>query len=764
MSDKVPVQQELAANLANLLLAPMPRDRSLLLLHAFLLTLQREWTSIDQLRMDKFMTLVRRFIHRAFLTLGAGGWQRDHVEELLLLFSEPDGAPLSYQTNSRGFFLHITDVWLTEIERAAEETASASIAARKAAAAAASESGEDSAGVQESEEDLELALPFSAVDVLLTPFYHALAMSGDQSLVARVQKEVWDPLVELCKPFPQPKLSRAQKQKLRQKQQKKQQRNGKRGEDEMDDDEEEDDEEDEEEQEEEDDDSLHAQFPHIASAMQGAGGLIGDIFFELASQDDEGIRPRTRKLLYAYAARFRSAESEAALQQELQEQAEEDQRLAEQQAKQAQAKQAAKKQQQQQHAPAAAAAASKKRKGAPSADDEDEDAEQSLLAPGVGNEGLQTIVQQAAKKRNKKQRLADKRRKKEAILGSEPGQSAQAQHFAAAAASSAQQDEDDEEADEEGYGSREEELDFEEEEGEDEFDEDEEDGMDFGEEGEEEAEEADDDELPPTAQLKLSAKEKRQLAAAQKAFEAEAEAAATKPKKKIAPVAVHDFLGEAQSAFTAFPAIAAAQKKQQQQPAAAPATKQSKSAKKAAAAAAAATAAVAAAPVAAAPSSPARGPSTPVRQQQQQQNAPKLIPDPAAVPAFHTPQPAKKSVSITGGAGGAATVAKPTAAPTSTKKNVQIVLARNEVKSFKRWSRDSVTVETPVLLAKPSPGSAIKPQSMQFFLKHNKNGRELAARQSALTAQLSQAAQEQQSSGNGSTPPVSPRRKAADFF
>ena len=38
------------------------------------------------------------------------------------------------------------------------------------------------------------------------------------------------------------------------------------------------------------------------------------------------------------------------------------------------------------------------------------------------------------------------------------------------------------------------------------------------------------------------------------------------------------------------------------------------------------------------------------------------------------------------------------------------------------------------------------------FLKHNKNGRELAARQSALTAQLSQAAQEQQSSGNGSTP------------
>jgi hypothetical protein len=79
--------------------------------------------------------------------------------------------------------------------------------------------------------------------------------------------------------------------------------------------------------------------------------------------------------------------------------------------------------------------------------------------------------------------------------------------------------------------------------------------------------------------------------------------------------------------------------------------------------------------------------------------------------------------------------------PSSSKKNVKIVLSANRIKSFDRFDRDTVSITTNELLLKPSPKSSlIKKKSLEFFMKFNKNGKELAQRQELLLKQMNQAA------------------------
>lgn len=169
MSDKVPVQQQLAQDLSDLMLPPLPFERALLMFRAFLLTMQREWTAIDQLRMDKFMSLARRFVHKAFMTLQASQWGTEQVEAFTDLLLE-SGA-LDPSTQSRGFFFHMTDVFLPELERASTT---------------------------------EPAVTFPALYTLLTPFFFVLARATDETLVNRVKKEVFDELRTLARaPLPE---------------------------------------------------------------------------------------------------------------------------------------------------------------------------------------------------------------------------------------------------------------------------------------------------------------------------------------------------------------------------------------------------------------------------------------------------------------------------------------------------------------------------------------------------------------------------------
>jgi ribosomal RNA-processing protein 1 len=166
MSDKVPVQQQLAESLSDLLLPPLSFERSLLLFETCLHTLYREWTAIDQLRMDKFMTLARRFVQKAFMTLQAGGWETSQVEALTDCILESN--VLAPNTHTRGFAFHLMDVFLPELERVCSSSSSPS------------------------------PLPFSAFSTLLTPFFHILARSSDKTMVDRCEKEVWNVVREVA--------------------------------------------------------------------------------------------------------------------------------------------------------------------------------------------------------------------------------------------------------------------------------------------------------------------------------------------------------------------------------------------------------------------------------------------------------------------------------------------------------------------------------------------------------------------------------------
>ncbi len=47
---------------------------ALLYFTVFLRTLRREWFGIDHLRLDKFLMLIRKFMHQLLRLLQAGGW------------------------------------------------------------------------------------------------------------------------------------------------------------------------------------------------------------------------------------------------------------------------------------------------------------------------------------------------------------------------------------------------------------------------------------------------------------------------------------------------------------------------------------------------------------------------------------------------------------------------------------------------------------------------------------------------------------------
>lgn len=60
--------------LAVILSRPWHVQVALVYLEGFLVTMAREWPSIDKLRLDKFMMLVRHFIHTGFSMLQEHKW------------------------------------------------------------------------------------------------------------------------------------------------------------------------------------------------------------------------------------------------------------------------------------------------------------------------------------------------------------------------------------------------------------------------------------------------------------------------------------------------------------------------------------------------------------------------------------------------------------------------------------------------------------------------------------------------------------------
>ncbi|KAF2761631.1 Nop52-domain-containing protein [Pseudovirgaria hyperparasitica] len=120
MSDKRPVQQRLANDLASLV-DILPHETVLPFLSAFWKTMAAQWSEIDRLRMDKFLLLIRRYLHTSFKFLSHDNWKNTsditaHAEVL-------QTTPLNIYDSKipNGLRLHVADIFIDELDRVDEE-------------------------------------------------------------------------------------------------------------------------------------------------------------------------------------------------------------------------------------------------------------------------------------------------------------------------------------------------------------------------------------------------------------------------------------------------------------------------------------------------------------------------------------------------------------------------------------------------------------------------------------------------------------------
>ncbi|GLT93628.1 hypothetical protein SLE2022_114110 [Rubroshorea leprosula] len=112
-ADKLPAQTELIEKLSSTLPSLDP-PLSLEYFSVFLITMRREWTGIDRLRLDKFYLLIRRFLHCFFLMLKKWLWDLDFVRSSIgILVDRTFLADDNLLGN--GVNYHIASVFLEEI-------------------------------------------------------------------------------------------------------------------------------------------------------------------------------------------------------------------------------------------------------------------------------------------------------------------------------------------------------------------------------------------------------------------------------------------------------------------------------------------------------------------------------------------------------------------------------------------------------------------------------------------------------------------------
>ncbi|DAZ96687.1 TPA: hypothetical protein N0F65_009154 [Lagenidium giganteum] len=164
MSDKRPVQEELSSNLAALVHKLPSADAALAFVHSFFRTMHREWHGIDGLRLDKFYSLIRKFVHQSFVLLANNDWEREHVELFVSMLSSEIVSQLP-----NGLRMHVCDLYLTELYAAA----GAKVATR-------------------------------SFLLLLEPFFTLLSSEYDKAVFKRVTEMIFLPMLADYKFGPQP--------------------------------------------------------------------------------------------------------------------------------------------------------------------------------------------------------------------------------------------------------------------------------------------------------------------------------------------------------------------------------------------------------------------------------------------------------------------------------------------------------------------------------------------------------------------------------
>jgi ribosomal RNA-processing protein 1 len=188
-SDKTPVQQELAQRLSNLVSDLKPLNVAVTFWETFLDTMAREWSSIDRLRLDKFMSLVRMFMHSTLKRMSNENW---HPEVVVPMW-DPLGRTLQRVNEGdkghliTGLALHISHVFLDELEQVCINAAKST----GEGAAASSMNGSH-------EEDLPDTIPADVLSFFVEPFRNIMCTSNSRAVVERVVDSVYNKLVRKC--------------------------------------------------------------------------------------------------------------------------------------------------------------------------------------------------------------------------------------------------------------------------------------------------------------------------------------------------------------------------------------------------------------------------------------------------------------------------------------------------------------------------------------------------------------------------------------
>uniref|UniRef100_A0AAV1V4L8 Ribosomal RNA processing protein 1 n=1 Tax=Peronospora matthiolae TaxID=2874970 RepID=A0AAV1V4L8_9STRA len=174
MSDKRPVQEELSSNLAALVHRIPTTDLALEFVHSFFRTMHREWHGLDGLRLDKFYSLVRKFVRETVALLRAQHWDEKWVHEFVAIVSTEIVSQLP-----NGLRLHLADVYLIEMHNAVGQE-----------------------------------ITTGAFVALLEPFFTLLSSEYDKMVFKRVRESVFEDLLTKfkCGPLSETKIDDSQEE------------------------------------------------------------------------------------------------------------------------------------------------------------------------------------------------------------------------------------------------------------------------------------------------------------------------------------------------------------------------------------------------------------------------------------------------------------------------------------------------------------------------------------------------------------------------
>ncbi|KAH7385762.1 hypothetical protein BKA66DRAFT_569596 [Pyrenochaeta sp. MPI-SDFR-AT-0127] len=115
MQDKPALQQRLSRDLASLV-STLRTPVVLPFIRAFWITIAREWSHIEALRLDKYLYLIRQYVHASFQFLDKNNWKRELLGEWNRVVEE---TPLECQDMKipNGLRYHVLDVWVDELEK-----------------------------------------------------------------------------------------------------------------------------------------------------------------------------------------------------------------------------------------------------------------------------------------------------------------------------------------------------------------------------------------------------------------------------------------------------------------------------------------------------------------------------------------------------------------------------------------------------------------------------------------------------------------------